>query len=242
MSLEISLVQFYIYLLTTVNCIVMYDLNFYDIFLSSLRWLIGLSIGSLLGIILALITQIKVLRNNRLRILIDFLRAIPLIGLIPVVQINIGINEYGKIGIIVWAVTFVVWITVKNSMEKTLPNCELMLKAAKSSKRTYLKIFTIPKIINGFFKGIELSIGTAWLCVVAAEWVGTFSDGFWAGGMGFKLTTGYELTNWQNVYLSLFCFGILGLMTSFIWRLFISRIFSYNKRFNPTINVINLEN
>jgi sulfonate transport system permease protein len=172
------------------------------------------------------------------KIINDFLRAIPIIGLVPVVQMNIGVNEYGKIGLIAWAVIFPVWITVRNAIEKNLENSQLVLKAADISGYNLFKYFTFPKILGGFVRGIELAVGIAWLAVVAAEWVGTYTKGFWSGGLGYKMLIGYELNDWITVHISLLLFGVLGLITAYIWRLLMNRIFERSKSFNPIVKEI----
>ena len=126
----------------------MTQLQLYDILLSLLRWSIGLSIGCILGLIMALLGSYKP-SSFILKTLNDFLRAIPIIGLVPVIQMNIGINEYGKIGLIAWAVIFPVWITVRNAIEKKLENSHLVLSAAGISKYQFFKFFTFPKISGG---------------------------------------------------------------------------------------------
>jgi len=208
-----------------------------DIFLSLLRWSIGLSIGCIIGLIMALIGSYKP-SSFLLKTINDFLRAIPIIGLIPVIQMNIGINEYGKIGLIAWAVVFPVWITVRNAIEKNLENSHLVLIASGISEYNFFKYFTFPKILGGFLRGIELAIGIAWLAVVAAEWIGTYTMGFWAGGLGYKMLTGYELNNWMTVHISLLLFGALGLTTAYIWRFIMKLAFEKNKSFNPIFKEI----
>lgn len=208
-----------------------------DILLSLLRWSIGLSIGCITGLIMALLGSYKP-SSFFLKILNDFLRAIPIIGLVPVIQMNIGINEYGKIGLIAWAVIFPVWITVRNAIEKKLENSQLVLSAAGVSKYKFFKFFTFPKILGGFLRGVELAIGIAWLAVVAAEWIGTFTMGFWSGGLGYKMLIGYELNNWMTVHVSLLLFGGLGLTTAYIWRFLMKIVFEKNKTFNPIFKEI----
>jgi sulfonate transport system permease protein len=215
----------------------MSELNYIDTLLSFLRWSIGLSIGCFIGLVMALIGSYKP-SSFILKIINDFLRAIPIIGLVPVIQMNIGINEYGKIGLIAWAVIFPVWITVRNAIEKNLENSLLVLKAANISKYHLFKYFTFPKILGGFLRGIELAVGIAWLAVVAAEWVGTYTMGFWSGGLGYKMLIGYELNDWLTVHISLLLFGILGLITAYIWRLIMKLIFENDKSFNPVVKEI----
>lgn len=208
-----------------------------DLYLSILRWLLGLSIGCTLGLLFALLGNLKPTKSI-FKILNDFFRAIPIIGLVPVIQMNIGINEYGKIGLIAWAVIFPVWITVRNSLEKNLESVNLVLIAAKITSLNYFKLFTLPKVLGGFLKGVELAIGIAWLAVVAAEWIGTYTQGFWAGGLGYKLLTGYELNNWRTVHVSILIFGSLGFLSAYSWRCLMYFVFQKNKSFNPIIKEI----
>ncbi len=208
------------------------DLN--DIALSTLRWSIGLSVGCLAGLIFALVSNYIFLKKPS-RILNDYLRAIPIIGLVPVIQMNIGINEYGKIGLIAWAVLFPVWITVRNSLNVEFENCELMLRSSKKSSYQFFSFYTLPKIFSGFLKGVELAIGIAWLAVVAAEWVGTYTKGFWAGGLGYKLILGYEINNWNMVHMNLLTFGLLGFVSAYSWRFLVKALFIGRGTFNPIL-------
>jgi len=205
-----------------------------DLYLSLLRWFLGLSIGCSLGLSFAILGNIKPTRTI-FKLLNDFFRAIPILGLVPVIQMNFGINEYGKIGLIAWAVMFPVWITVRNALEKSLTNTELTMKATNIGKSNYFRYYTFPKVLGGFLRGVEIAIGIAWLAVVAAEWVGTFTQGFWSGGLGYKMVTGYELNNWKTVYNSLLIFGALGVTTAYLWRLFMYLFFQRSKTFNPLI-------
>ena len=209
-------------------------LDSYDIFLSILRWLIGLSIGCFLGLIFAIIGNYK-FTNKPSKVINDFLRAIPIIGLVPVIQMNIGINEFGKIGLIAWAVMFPVWITVRTALSKKYDDSELMLTGANILGFKYFKLYTLPKLFSGFLNGIEIAIGIAWLAVVAGEWVGTYTQGFWSGGLGYKLILGYELNNWQMVHYNLLIFGILGFASAHLWCFIVNAVFRKNKSFNPIL-------
>jgi len=205
-----------------------------DIELSVLRWFIGLSIGCFLGLFFAILGSFK-FTDKPSKVINDFLRAIPIIGLVPVIQMNIGINEFGKIGLIAWAVMFPVWITVRSALNLKMESSELMLKSANINKLDYFKLFTFPKLFSGFLKGVEIAIGIAWLAVVAGEWVGTYTQGFWSGGLGYKLIVGYELNNWDMVHYNLLIFGVLGFLSAYLWRYLTTIIFEKSKKFNPII-------
>lgn len=214
-----------------------YNLHTNDILLSILRWILGLLIGCVLGLFLALLGNLKPTKFVFI-IISDFFRAIPILGLVPVIQMNIGVNEYGKIGLIAWSVMFPVWITVRMALDKKMQNVELVLMAATIKDYTYFKLFTLPKLLGGFLRGVEIAIGIGWLALVASEWIGTYTQGFWAGGLGYELLAGYELNNWETVHVSILLFGALGLVSAYSWRLIMYVVFIRSKKFNPIIKEI----
>ncbi len=206
-----------------------------DIGLSSLRWFIGLLIGSSVGIIFGLISYSLKSTSKVVNILFNFFRSIPIIGLMPVIQMCLGVSEIGKIGLIAWGVMFPVWLSVQSAITKRLPELELVLKANNLSKRELLIIYIIPKVTGGIMLGIQVGIGIGWLCVVAAELIGTFSQGFWAGGLGYKLYIAHQSNNWYMVLTSLGLFGVMGTISSTLWKKSVSLFFSAKRGFNPLL-------
>jgi NitT/TauT family transport system permease protein len=93
--------------------------------------------------------------------------------------------------------------------------------------------YRFPKILNGLFAGIEISIGVAWISVVAAEWIGTFTIGFWAGGLGYKVLKAHDANNLGGMLTCLALFGALGIATAWIWRKVTSRGGVFVGGFNP---------
>ena len=205
----------------------------YDIFLSLLRWGIGLFLGSFLGVIFFLIEFFPFFKMKWFKSSFDFFRAIPIIGLVPLIQIIIGVEEFGKIGLIAWGVMFPVWISVRTAYKKDLPNAELMLKGVNTSNNKFLRIYVIPRIISGFIKGVEIAIGIGWLCVVAAEWIGTYTKGFWAGGIGYKLIVESDISNWFGVLCILLIFGTLGIISSWVWKIIVKFSIKKIRVFDP---------
>ncbi len=211
----------------------MHDTILFDIFLSTLRWLIGLCIGSCVGFLIASLGRLRFLNKKYFNSFLDFFRALPIIGLVPIIQMNFGINEYGKIGLIAWGVMFLVWLSVTKAYNKELPDAVLMLKASNVSKTEFKKIYTIPRIMGGLINGIDIGIGIAWLCVVAAELIGTYSQGFWSGGLGYRLFDEYQNNNWLEVHIILAIFGFLGISSALLWRKCVTISIKKTKGFNP---------
>jgi sulfonate transport system permease protein len=150
--------------------------------------------------------------------LIDFTRAIPVIALVPLVQWHVGFNEYGKIGLIAWAVMFPMYLSVRTADGQRFQNLEVAMRAAGFSGADLFFHYRLRKLAVGGVRGVELGIGIAWLSVVAAELVGTYTKGFWSGGLGYRLTLAYNNADLTTMYFSIALFGVFGISTSWVWH------------------------
>src|SRR4051794_28774120 len=90
----------------------------YDIFLSVLRWGVGFLGGSVLGLTFALILYFFPKPGWFLQPILNYLRAIPVLALVPVVQLNFGISVWGNFALVGWAVTFPVWLSVLTVLQR----------------------------------------------------------------------------------------------------------------------------
>jgi len=203
------------------------EISIYDVFLSSLRWLIGLVIGSTLGLCLGVLSLLKTADVVQ-KPLGDFLRALPILGLVPFVQWFVGLNEFGKIGLIAWGVMFPVWISVRSAGKLSNLEIEAVLAAGRFSWRQKLRVYNGPRILLGFKTGVDIAVGLAWLAVVAAEMIATYSNGFWAGGLGFRLWQAYRTTNdLATASAALLVFGLLGILSSLLWRKIAPKLYCF---------------
>ena len=195
----------------------------HDVLLTSIRWLLGLTAGTISALLLSLL-EFLLLRQrasayfSRLLVLAaHFLRALPVIALVPLVQ-YLGVNERWKVALIAWAVTFPIWIAVRQVLATEMIDTELTLVGAQIKERDILLHYQLPKAITGIFRGVEISIGIGWISVVAAEWVGTYTEGFWAGGLGYRIEMAHNYNNWAGMFACLGLFGLLGIATTIAWR------------------------
>lgn len=201
-----------------------------DCYLTSLRWLIGVIFGVIFAVALAaidhFITNFK-RSKNIFRGILNFCRAIPILALVPLIQL-FGVEEGWKVGLIGWSVAFPIWIAIIQAHSKKLIDVELSLLASGMSRPQIVKNYNFPKAISGLLVGVEISIGVGWLSVVASEAIGTYTRGFWAGGLGYRLMKFHDSNHWQGMIFYLITFGLLGILSTIGWR----RIFRSRTRIN----------
>ncbi len=190
----------------------------HDIFVSSLRWATGLSLGICLGLILGLILSSKHLAGKSVGFLSDFFRAVPILGLVPIIQFYIGVDEIGKIGLIAWATLFPIAYSVKSSVRDISADTQVNLKHHTRGTLKKVYLVTVLGAREGVTRSVNIAIGIAWLVVVAAELIGTYTQGFWRGGLGYKLFLAYEHNDPATMFLILFIFGFLGILSSLAWN------------------------
>jgi len=211
-----------------------------DVALTCLRWLIGIAAGTMLGVGVAVAEGAVATRRRRgwrllaicIRSALDFLRSIPILAIVPMV-IMLGVKERWKIGLIGWAVSFPIWISIRHARTLEMIDAELALAASGLSRTGVFRTYTFPKLLIGLLHGIETAIGIAWISVVAAESFGTFTKGFWAGGLGHKAIQAYEANNWSGLLLCLVLFGTLGLGSALLWRRLLELRSRSRTGFNP---------
>lgn len=202
----------------------MIGIELHDVGISSLRWLLGVLSGTAFGFLLGSLS-LHAPTDRRISWLFHFLRSVPIIGLVPVIQWVFGISEIGKIGLIAWAVSFPVWISVKRAAEVRLPETELSLRARRVTGYDLFRVYTFPRVLRGLFQGFEIALGIGWLAVVASELIATYSKGFWSGGLGHRLFYAFSLNDWTTGTSALLLFGMLGIVSSFLWNRFGTALF-----------------
>jgi sulfonate transport system permease protein len=194
-----------------------YTIEYWDIVISILRWLSGLLLGSGCGALLAIIAVMAARWAAPLDISLHALRALPILGLLPLMQYVFGIGEIGKIILISVAALFPVYFSSLNALKSRTVDENIFFIALDTSFPDQMKLDLWPRLRRGLIQGIEVSIGLAWITVVAAESIGTYNSGFWSGGLGHKLFTAFDVNNVRAGLIALGIFGLLGLVSGYAW-------------------------
>lgn len=189
----------------------------HDVLISTFRWALGLSIGASVGLALAVLFSFIPTLGQLAKGLGGFLRALPILALVPAFQWSLGVTEEAKILLIGWATFFPVFLSTLGSVGRRLPDLELQIAVLKFSPWLRFRHYVFPRLIFGFLAGVEISVGIGWLTVVAAELIGTFNQGWYRGGLGHAVFVAFESGSFALGSLCLFIFGALGVTTAFAW-------------------------
>ncbi|MEW9700252.1 ABC transporter permease [Paenibacillus sp. SI8] len=143
--------------------------------------------------------------RNALNPLLELIRPIPPIAMIPLAILWFGIGEMSKIFIIVYGAFFPILLNVIGGVSQTEA---LHIKAAQSLGASRFHIFyyvtlraAIPNIVIGMRSGVSM----AFICLVGSELIAANA------GLGFLIQEGRSLYKTDQVVVGMIAIGLVGL-------------------------------
>ena len=186
------------------------------------RVIVGFLIASVIGIVLGFLMGLFVPVNKMLSSLVNILRPIPVIALIPIFIIILGIGEPANISIIIIGA---LWPILLNTLAGVLSVDRKLLEVAyvyRISKRKVIFKIILPSALYHILTGLRLGIGGAWVSVVAAEMIGATS------GIGYMIMFAKSLAQASNMYVLVLVIGVIGFLIDRVLLAFQNHI---SKRF-----------
>jgi len=186
------------------------------------RVLIGFLIASVVGIVLGFLMGLFTPVNKMLSSLVNILRPIPVIALIPIFIIILGIGEPANISIIIIGA---LWPVLLNTLAGVLSVDRKLLEVAyvyRISRRKIIFRIVLPSALYHILTGLRLGIGGAWVSVVAAEMIGATS------GIGYMIMFAKSLAQAANMYVLVLVIGVIGFLIDRVLLIFQNHI---SKRF-----------
>jgi ABC-type nitrate/sulfonate/bicarbonate transport system permease component len=165
----------------------------------------GFTIGTALGVTIGLVMGFYRPAFLLLEPLLEMLRPIPTIALIPVAILALGIGDSMKIFVIAWACFFPVWINALEgvlSIERGLIDTALSFRL--SNRATLFKI-ALPFAVPGIFTGMRISVGFALIVTVVAEMIAGQTG---VGRYILDAQAGFQV---PDMYAAVFSLGVVGL-------------------------------
>ena len=176
---------------------------FWDVVWSSSRALVGYTAGAVSGIVIGLLTARFRLCNNLISPVLQLLRPIPPIAIVPLVIVWFGLTETGKYFLIAWGVFFVVWIATFVGVQKVNP---LLIRAAQSlgipERRMLLEVI-LPGALPYIVVGLRTSVTISFYSLVAAEISGSFI------GLAYRIDTAHQNMQTGLMMAALVVLGLL---------------------------------
>jgi sulfonate transport system permease protein len=173
----------------------------------------GLAIGMLAGVTLAVITGLFWAGEDLLDPVIQAARAVPVLGLLPLVIIWLGVGELPKVFLVALAVTFPVYLNTHAGIRG------VDMKLVEAGQTFGLKRWgmvrkvILPGALPGFLVGLRFALVGCWAIIVVAEEINAQS------GLGYLIMQAQTTNRTDIMCLCLAIYAILGLFADGIVRL-----------------------
>lgn len=182
------------------------------------RVLAGFFIASVIGIVVGFFMGLFEPINRAMSSLVNVLRPIPVIALIPIFIIVLGVGESANISVIVIGA---LWPILLNTTAGVLSVDRRLMELAyayRLGKKKVVFQIILPSALYSMITGLRLGIGGAWMSVVAAEMIGATS------GIGYMIMFAKSLAQAANMYVLVLVIGVVGLLIDKILLFFQNRI------------------
>lgn len=181
---------------------------------SVLRVLVGFLIAAILGIVLGIFTALSKTFYTYSDCLIQILKPVPPIAWIPIAILWLGIGEPTKIFIIFIGAFFPVFANTVDGIRQIEGKYVEVAEVLEIPRMKFIKKVIILGSLPSIMTGLRVGLGSAWMCVVAAEMVAA------TRGIGYMLMDGRSLSRPDMVILGMFIVGIIGkLMNGWLLKL-----------------------
>ena len=152
-----------------------------DIVYSLTILIIGFSFGAILGVIIGLLMSYNKTIDAILDPIVESIRPVPVIAMIPFLIMWFGIGEAGKIFLITLGVFAIIVVSTLEAV-KNVP--KIYIRAAKTLGASNNQIFQtiiIPGMLPGLIGPLRVATALSFTLVVAAEFMGA------QNGIGYRI-------------------------------------------------------
>ncbi|MFT4298169.1 MAG: ABC transporter permease subunit [Aeromicrobium sp.] len=177
------------------------------------RVLIGFAIGGSLGTVAGIVAGLSRVGEQLIDTPLQMLRALPFLGLMPLLIVWLGIDEALKIGLVAIGVIFPIYLNLHKGIRSVDPRFAELARIHGLSRGQLIRRVIVPGALPSYLIGVRFALGIAWLSLVVAETVNA------EAGIGYLLMRGREYVRTDMIVLGLVIYAVLGLLMELAVRL-----------------------
>lgn len=189
-----------------------------DIIASLVHLGLGYGLGITTGMVLALLAARFLFVEVIVDPIVEVLRPISAIAWIPIAILMFGIGTGVPIFLIFYAATFPVFINMLAGIKQVDPRLVQAAMMLGASRRMIVTHVVMPAALPLILAGARLSLGVAWMAMVAAELTGADS------GLGWRIFWYQEFFAMDKVMAVILTIGVLGYIFDTLLRVLQARV------------------
>ncbi len=180
---------------------------------SLMRVLLGFALGALVGIPLGYAMGLSGWFRGWFDPIVEFMRPVPPLALIPLIIIWFGIFETGKITLLFLAALWIMVIAARSGVSGVRLSKIHAAYSLGASKWQILRHVIIPNSLPDIFTGARVAMGVCWGTVVAAELVAAEK------GAGMMIIAASKFQSTDIVVMGIILIGVIGYSIDILMRM-----------------------
>lgn len=155
---------------------------------------------------------------------IQFLRAVPATGLVPIVIVLLGIGDAPKIWLISFVCAFPILLNTIDGVRASEP---VLLDVARSfglTRRQRILLIEVPTAAPRIFAGMRISLAIAFIMMVVSEMVGA------TNGIGYVTLNAQQSFQVPLMWSGMLLLGILGAALNALFMIVERRVLRWHHR------------
>jgi taurine transport system permease protein len=182
------------------------------VWISVYRVMSGVVYGALVGVPLGFAMGLSATARGLFDPIVEFMRPIPPLALIPLIILWFGIGETAKIFLLFLASLFIMAIAARAGVSSVRISKVHAAYALGASKLQVLRHVILPNALPELFTGLRTAMGVCWGTVVAAELVAADR------GVGSMIMIAKNFLQTDTVVIGIIIIGIIGYTIEIIMR------------------------
>jgi sulfonate transport system permease protein len=176
------------------------------------RLLIGYALSVGLAVPIAFLFSASRYLRDAFSPVLEFMRQLPPLALMPLLILWLGIGETQKVGIIVLACFFPIFLGVTGGITQCDPRLIEVGQACGLSKVELIWRVVLPASLPSIVIGLRIALGYGWRALVGAELVAS------SAGLGYMIVDAENLARTDIVLVGIVVIGCLGFTADLVIR------------------------
>lgn len=185
----------------------------------------GLVIGVAVGVLLAVLSGLFWIAEDFIDPVLQAFRAVPVLGLLPLVVIWFGVGQTPKVFLIALGCVFPIYINTHAAIRGVDVK---LIEAGQTfglSRLGLVREVILPGSLPGFLVGLRFALVGSWLIVIVAEEINAQS------GLGYLIMQAETTDRTDIMFLGLAIYALLGLLADAIIRFLDRRLLGWRRGF-----------
>ena len=190
---------------------------------SLLRVLSGFGISVLFAFPTGMALAFVPFFSETVRPLLNFVRQIPPLSVIPLLILGLGIGEASRIAVVVMASFFPILLSTESGIRLVDRRLLEVGKTLSFSKRSLFWHIAFPAFFPHFFVGVRLALSYSWRSLIGAEIVAASS------GIGYMIREAETLSRSDTIICGVLILGCVGAFSDYLLGLLSRKCFPWSR-------------